>query len=1409
MSDRSFQLFEISWEVCNKVGGIHTVLSSKAVTAVERFGDDYITIGPQLHGGTGVQPPFDDEPGYEEFIQSCHQMGVPVRIGRWRIPGRPRCILVGFSGMYDQKDGILAGLWERHQVDSMNGDWDYIEPVLFSVAAAMVIERWWEEYLVPFHRRAVVQAHEWMTGASLLYLQERIPSIGTVFTTHATMLGRALASLGITPDHSKKDKELGGKSIAQLAEDHGVQAKHSLEGVCARKADAFTTVSEITAAEAELLHDRKVEPLLPNGIDLSVVDELSMGDRGETRKELAKIAQALLGEDVSDASFFALAGRYEFHNKGIELMLDALADIEAGKGQRIVAFILVPSGNSGVRGELMDRLEGGAIDGPLGGFCTHNLFDENNDPVHQHCRHVGIDNSVGSRIKVVQIPIYLRPDDEFLHREYEAVLAAMDLGIYPSFYEPWGYTPQEALAVGVPTITTNLAGFGRWAESAGLGPKDGITVLKREHVPYKEVRAATAEAIEAFLDQPMQNGGLRDKCRDAAGRTAWRDLYANYLTAYAKAFDAVQERSKAGVVQFRLPKRSLPSPGSGTKPRMSAFEASATLPQSLHGLERLARNFWWVWNTGARELFEDLAPGFKECDENPVAFLATVNLETLEQKAADKSYLARLKTVCGRFDEYIATVQEPVSVGEGEVPTLSALHPVAYFSAEFAVHQTLPVYSGGLGILAGDHLKAASDLGVPLVGVGLFYRYGYMQQQLSTDGQQITAYEENWPAKMAVDLVRNGDGSVLEISVPMPGREVMLRAYRANVGRVPLYLLDANLPQNREEDRDITRNLYGGDSETRIQQEIVLGRGGVRLLRAMDIRPAVYHMNEGHAAFLTLERTSRLVKGAGLTFEAAREYIAATTLFTTHTPVPAGHDRFGEDLVRRYFGDAEEWVGLPWDGFFALGQASDGANDFNMTYLAMNFAGYVNGVSKMHCTASQKLLHAFWPGLLESEVPVTSVTNGVHLATWTHPSIAQLLRGDDGTLRPADFRSAEKLAPNKLWSAHQGNKSLMVQKVREVLTSGCHARGDSPVALSGMLSGLDDQALYLGFARRFAPYKRAHLLFSDPDRLERILGNEDRPVRIVVSGKAHPKDKLGQDIMQSIVQIARSPQFLGKVFFVEDYEMAVARALVQGVDVWVNTPTRWEEASGTSGMKAAANGVLNLSIADGWWPEAADGKNGWTIGGSQVYDNHELQNQADATALYRLLEEEVVPTYYQDRDCNDVPKGWVDMMAHCLATVPAQFSTDRMVSDYLRDAYQPLANNYYVQQAEKKAPARFRAREFLRIREGFDKLKIIAASTVEIQDFKVGQHVDVYVEVELGDLRPDDVVVELVITRGEGNEETIVVPMAHKGASEGGAQQFQGDYRIELAGHYSHGMRVRVPGHGRHDAKVRGLVVWA
>ena len=546
-----FHLFEISWEVCNKVGGIHTVLVTKAKTQVDRFGDDYIAVGPWMLGEDEREAPFDDEPGHEAFCEACRQMGLPVRVGRWRIPGRPRTLLIEFSSLYEQKDDLLAELWEDYQVDSLQGDWDYVEPVLFGIAAGRVIERWWDEHLAPHHRRTVVQAHEWMTSAALLHLKRELPSVGTVFTTHATMLGRALASLGQTPEAG-----LDGRSPEDLAEENGVVAKHSLEGTAAREADVFTTVSTITAAEAELLHRRAPEPVLPNGVDLGVIEAIA----GETTREAARakllrLSEVFLGEDVSDAALLTISGRYEFHNKGIDLTLDALARMEGQEGKRAVLFVLVPAGNSGLRSEVSERMEGSVQpDGPLG-LSTHHLFDAEHDPVQQRCRELGLDNAPGSRIKVIQIPVYLDGADGLLDLPYEAVLRGMDFSCFPSYYEPWGYTPQESLAVGVPTITTDFAGFGRWAREEGLGAADGVVVVPRVGRMHEEVLEATREALESCLATELDAAQLAAACQRSAEQTSWSDLIVNYEQAWDASLEAVQARCSAGRVQRRRPRR--------------------------------------------------------------------------------------------------------------------------------------------------------------------------------------------------------------------------------------------------------------------------------------------------------------------------------------------------------------------------------------------------------------------------------------------------------------------------------------------------------------------------------------------------------------------------------------------------------------------------------------------------------------------------------------------------------------------------------------------------------------------------------------------------------------------------------------------------------------------------------------
>ncbi len=1411
-------LFEVSFEVCNKVGGIHTVLSTKASTLVERYGDDYVCVGPWLQRDDGRQRlPFLPEGGpdspFHEFEEACRGMGIPVHVGRWEIPGRPRVLLVDFSNQYEKKDGILAGLWETYRVDSLQGNWDYVEPVLFGDAAGKVIQRWWEEFHAPQHRRAVAQFHEWMTAAGLLHLKRNCPGIGTVFTTHATMLGRALSSLGRSPEDG-----LGDDTADELAGENGVGAKHSLEVATAREADVFTTVSEITADEAALLLGRRPAPVLPNGIDLAVVDALAgPTPRADVRTLLARYAGAFLGEDVSDAAFLAVSGRYEFHNKGVDLVLDALADVAAAPGRRLVLFVLVPAGNSGVRPELKERLAKGgtAFDGPLG-VATHHLFQAADDAIQKRCSELKLDNRPGTRVKVVHVPVYLGPNDGFLDEPYESIARAMDLTLFPSYYEPWGYTPQESLALGVPTITSDYAGFGRWAKKQGLTPKDGVTVISRARRQYGDARAELAGTIEGFLRDAPSTATLAEACRRTASRTAWSDLVKNYEVAFKGAVDAIQRRLEAGVPLVRRAKQKLAARAESRAPRLSRFDVSATLPDELAPLAELARNYAWCWDPEGRELFRDLSRNaWEAAGHNPVVFLRNVFRQDLEERARDGAYLARLGRVVARLRKYLAEPQGSQNMRAASDAPITPERPVAYFSAEYGIHESLRIYSGGLGILSGDHLKSASDIGLPLIGIGLYYRKGYMRQRLTSDGEQLALDVDNEPRDLPIEPVLGPDGNALIVRLALPGRELALRAWRVPVGRVPLYLLDADVAGNRDEDREITKNLYGGDETTRIKQELVLGRGGARLLAALGIDPACWHMNEGHAAFLSLERVSRLVREEGLTFDEAREVVRASTAFTTHTPVPAGHDRFHEGLVRTYFADVADWLGVPWERFWSLGQPTEAKEDerslFNMTCLALQFAGFVNGVAKIHGQVSKKLLRSSWPGVLEGEVPIHSITNGVHLPTWVRTSVAQLVGATDRPVSGADFTArAKTIDLQRLWAVRRDAKIEMLQRLRANLKRSFVERDDSPVLLARMLDGIDEDALWIGFARRFAPYKRAHLLFSDKERLRRVLEGKDRPVRIVVSGKAHPRDGRGKEIVQEIARIARSPEFVGKVFIAEDYDVALARALVQGVEVWLNTPTRPLEASGTSGMKAAANGGLNLSIGDGWWPEGWDGDNGWMIGDGRVYNDQALQDQLDSETLYRLLEEEVVPLYY-DRGPDGIPRGWLERSRHALATLPMVFDTDRMVLEYATEAYQPLARSGAAVSADKRRGARERAAHKTRLRELLPKVKVLDARVGELVDVKVGDPVVAHITLDLGALSAEDLTVEMVLGHEKGDGDLVaplLVPLRRTGGPDSAAV-FEGSHPVERSGSYAYGLRMRASDRvGDPTDLLRDMVRW-
>jgi len=700
------------------------------------------------------------------------------------------------------------------------------------------------------------------------------------------------------------------------------------------------------------------------------------------------------------------------------------------------------------------------------------------------------------------------------------------------------------------------------------------------------------------------------------------------------------------------------------------------IPRRIARLEELAYNFWWSWHRSARELFKALDyPLWRSTAHNPVQMLNQVSVDRLKDAAKDPLFRRQYDAVMIDLDRDLKNGHLWYPQAHPDV----ANRTVAYFSLEFGIHSSLPICSGGLGVLAGDHIKEASDLGLPLVAVGFLYEMGYFRQRVNGDGWQEAIYTRFKTDEVAVREIRDDAGECLFVPVEVGDRTVNLQVWHVQVGRAQLYLMDADNPQNAPWDRELTARLYGGDQEMRIQQEIVIGLGGLRILRTLGIDPAVFHLNEGHSAFLVLERIRGLV-GCGKTYQEARDIVRDTTVFTTHTPVPAGHDVFPFYLVEKYFHQYWPQLGLNRDEFLALGSDTAGRQGFNMTLLALRMAGQTNGVSRLHAEVSRKMWQPAWPDLPVEEVPIREITNGVHLSSWVGQPINRVFRKHlgpewlDEQDNPAMWERVLDVPEEEFWAAHVELKQKLLTLIRE---RARRARVDGRMTPEQVLCAgtlLDPDALVVGFARRFATYKRATLIFSDLDRLRRLLHDPYRPVQFVFAGKAHPADDAAKRVLQQIYQVAKDPATGGRIAFIEDYDMQVARYLVQGVDVWLNTPVYPREASGTSGQKAALNGVPSLSVLDGWWAEGYDGANGWAIEPVKGYGDEEWwrRDQEEAAQLYGLLENEVVPLFYR-RDADGVPRGWVRVMREAIRTVGPAFCARRMLKDYAERMYVPAA----------------------------------------------------------------------------------------------------------------------------------------
>ncbi len=825
---------------------------------------------------------------------------------------------------------------------------------------------------------------------------------------------------------------------------------------------------------------------------------------------------------------------------------------------------------------------------------------------------------------------------------------------------------------------------------------------------------------------------------------------------------------------------------------LRSFTVRAKLPEPLAPLQELAMNLRWSWDERTRDVFRWVDPaGWEDATHDPVKLLGLVSRERLEALAADPAFMGFLGEVHADLRRYRDAPRWFQTRPKG------ALHAVAYFSPEFGIAEALPQYSGGLGVLAGDHLKAASGLALPLVGVGLFYRQGYFSQELNADGWQQERFPRLDPHAMALRLVEGA-----RVTVDLAGVALVAQIWQAQVGRVRLYLLDTDVEDNDDEGRAVTDRLYGGEVEHRLRQEILLGIGGVRALETLGEPTQVFHTNEGHAGFLGLERIRQLILTEGLNLAEATEAVRAGTVFTTHTPVAAGIDQFPRELMERYFKGWAAECGVGFDELMALGHFPDDAPDapFNMAVMGLRLAGMANGVSLLHGRISRELFHRLWPNVPSEEAPIGSVTNGVHPATWVAPEMSDLLTRyvlpawDEA--EPDDWARIRDIRDDELWRVREQGREHLVNFVRGRLKSSLLSRGVAESDATWCDEALDPTLLVVGFARRFASYKRATLLLSQPDRLRELLLSPDRPLQLVFAGKAHPADDVGKEMIRQIVQFSRDPLVRHRIAFVEDYDIAVARVLYQGSDVWLNTPRRPMEASGTSGEKAALNGSLNCSILDGWWAEMFDGENGWAISSAESYTNLERRDQVEADNLFELLERQIVPLFY-DRFEGRVPRRWVRRVKASLRSLGPRVVASRMVKDYVETMYEPTATRADALSEANYARARSVASWRQRVLAAWAGVHVDAVEG-ELAEADLGSTRRIEATVVLGTLSTDDVAVELVHGPVGANDEVTaakIEALALAGLGDTpGHYRYTGQFLCEKAGRYGFTVRV-VPHH--------------
>ena len=840
------------------------------------------------------------------------------------------------------------------------------------------------------------------------------------------------------------------------------------------------------------------------------------------------------------------------------------------------------------------------------------------------------------------------------------------------------------------------------------------------------------------------------------------------------------------------------------------------LPKRIEKLSEISNNLWWSWNTEFLRLFKIIDKDLWEtCEKNPVKFLKQVSQERLEAAATNTEFLKEYDRLAKEFNDYVTSKNTWFANKYPE----NKNDLIAYFSAEYGLDQTIPIYSGGLGILSGDHLKSASDLGIPLVAVGLLYKNGYFHQKINGYGDQETEYNNIELSNLPINPVKDENGEELKIYVKFENRKVYLKVWQINVGRIKLYLLDSDIDENSPEDRETTLRLYGGDQDMRIRQEIILGMGGTNLLtRALGLNPTVYHMNEGHSAFLILELIKNIIREKKVSFEVAKDIASSKTVFTTHTPVPAGNDIFPIALVEKYFKEFWPRLNLDREEFLKLGMkpSTELEPGFNMGILALKVAGKKNGVSKLHGAVSRELFGDVWPEIAANESPITYVTNGIHTCSWLAPSLKELYNKylipywQDNIFKDEVWENINNIPNQELWGIHQQRKQKLLEIVKENTTNRLRRSGYSYEEINDITSKLNPNALTIGFARRFATYKRATLIFKDLERITQILNNADRPVQLIFAGKAHPADKEGQDLIKRIHEISMMPQFKGKIFLLENYNIAMSRYLVSGVDVWLNNPRRPMEASGTSGQKASVNGVINFSVLDGWWAEGYNQENGWTIGTNAEFTSYEEQDIADSQSMYRTLEEKIIPTYYE-KDENGISEKWMRIMKNSITSTGGKYSTSRMLVDYTNNLYMPLCNltKTYYENVDNVAEFNLWKKNLY---TNWKDIKITQKNNLNNITMDAGNNIEVKCDVQLPNIDVNNITAQCYYGKILDNgvvENVSIIPMKLTSKDEENKiYEYTTKIELKTGGNYGYTFRVMPKHEMLLDAENLNLVKW-